>query len=169
MHMKMIEILRIERVRFLTLTFYAGSGLLLLMLVPKSEGQIFPPPLPPRPLCSSQFALASYACSQIPFSPLPPPQPPSPPSPPDNGGHRLEHEHSHRHGHGHGHGHRHRHHDSPAEESCCRWVKQLDSQCVCDLLVRLPNFLSRPAHEYSVIVGDACNVSFPCGGRAIRI
>lgn len=158
-----------EKVRFLALTFYAGLGFLLLMLVPKLEGQILPPPLPSRPLCSSQFALASYACSLIPFSPLPPPQPPSPPSPPDDGGHNLEHEHGHGHRHRHGHGHRHRHHDTPTEEACCRWLKQLDSQCVCDLLVRLPNFLARPAHEYTVMVGDSCDVKFTCGGRAIWV
>lgn len=153
-----------ERVRFRISAFFAGF---LLLLVPKLEGQVLPPVVP-RPLCASQFALASYACSLIPFTPLPP-QPPSPPSPPDFLGHSHGRGHSHRHRHRHGHGHGHGRHETPAEESCCRWLKQLDSQCVCDLLVHLPNFLSRPAHEYTVIVGDACEVNFSCEGRAIRI
>ncbi|XP_008368867.4 uncharacterized protein LOC126614191 [Malus sylvestris] len=163
-----------ERVKILTLTLFAAS----LLFLPKMKAQhLFPPA---RPLCASQFALANYACSMLPFTPTPPPTPPSPPpSPPDDDEGQEEdhgHDHGHSHGHGHNHGHRHvhhrhRHHDHqaiPAEDNCCKWLNQLDNECVCELLVHLPNFLIRPAHAYSVAVGETCTVSYTCG-TPIRI
>ncbi|KAJ8898662.1 hypothetical protein K2173_004696 [Erythroxylum novogranatense] len=110
-----------------------------------------------RPLCASQFALVNYACAALPYMP---PSPPSPPPPEED---------SHENGHGHRHRrrHRHHHHETQNEENCCRWLKELDDECVCDLLIHLPPFLSRPAHAYSIIVDDACNVTYSCGGRLI--
>ncbi|KAJ6880137.1 hypothetical protein NC652_033472 [Populus alba x Populus x berolinensis] len=85
-------------------------------------------------------------------------------------------------GHGHGHGdgndhgqshgrrrHRHRqrhggsHNGSSSEDNCCKWLKELDEQCVCDVLYRLPPFLSKPAHTYTLYVAEACNVTYSCG------
>ncbi|XP_030545903.2 annexin B11 [Rhodamnia argentea] len=146
---------------------------------------LFPPPLPPKPLCAPQFALVNQACSMIMPMPVPPPAPPSPPLPPpgplppppcpndesEHGhGHGHGHHHHHHHCHGHRHHHRHRHgqpwrEPSPVEQDCCKWLKEVDSECVCDLLVHLPSFLARPIHDYTVIVGDSCNVTYACGGR----
>ncbi|CAN1130812.1 hypothetical protein LINPERPRIM_LOCUS13440 [Linum perenne] len=56
---------------------------------------------------------------------------------------------------------------SPAEENCCRWLKEMDSECVCDVLVRLPPFLAKPSHVYSVHVYDGCVVTFSCSGRIV--
>ncbi|XP_059663787.1 uncharacterized protein LOC132309499 [Cornus florida] len=143
-----------------------------LLLNPKMEC------VPTRPLCLSQISLVNHACSLLPFHPAGPP-----PSPPDDAaehghGHGHVHQHGHGHeqgqGHGHGHGHRHRHghrhehHETPVEEECCHWLNAMDDECVCDLLVHLPPFLARPAHQYSIMVDDSCTVTFQCGGR-IRI
>ncbi|PON65783.1 Bifunctional inhibitor/plant lipid transfer protein/seed storage helical domain containing protein [Parasponia andersonii] len=145
-----------ERVKTLTQTF-----LLFLLLVLKIEGKLTGAAVTPRPVCASQYALANYACSMIPYSPLPPPAPSTP---------SLDANHHHgRHHHGHGgHRHRHRHHGTQEEEDCCRWLYEIDTDCVCDMLVHLPDFLSRPVHEYTLVVGDTCNVTYTCGGRVIR-
>ncbi|KAJ4829139.1 hypothetical protein Tsubulata_011829 [Turnera subulata] len=98
-------------------------------------------------------------------------------------GHGNEHGNGHEHGHGHGHGHRHRkshgsghghgqgfheggvgYSESPEERNCCRWLKDVDDECVCELLVHLPSFLARPLHEYSVVADPTCNVTFSCVG-----
>ncbi|RID47798.1 hypothetical protein BRARA_I04364 [Brassica rapa] len=55
-----------------------------------------------------------------------------------------------------------------AQQECCKWVKQMDNECVCDLLVRLPPLLAKPAHDYTVFVDESCIVTFTCGGRLIR-
>lgn len=150
-----------ERVKFKNLNLITVA-LTFLAVVPKMESQIRPPavtPITPRPLCASQFALANYACARLPFSPGSPPEPPpSPPSPDDDEGHRNNHHHRH---HGHRHGHHHR--QGPEEEECCRWAKEVDSQCVCELLVRLPPFLMRPLHQYSLLIGEDCKVTYSCG------
>lgn len=151
----------------------------VLAVLPQMECQLrprpFPLPLspprplpPPRPLCASQFALVNYACSMLPYdaelpvtppSPTSPAIPPSPPPPlPDDD--ELVH-----HRHGHRHRHQGSHKETPEEERCCRWLKEVDNECVCDLLVRLPVFLARPVHEYTVIVDDSCNVTYSCSGR----
>nr|GEU74449.1 hypothetical protein [Tanacetum cinerariifolium] len=75
----------------------------------------------------------------------------------DNEHHRRKHHNHHR--------SRHHHHDTPVEQQCCKWLSQVDDQCVCDLLVRLPPFLARPVHKLSVIVGRACNITYSCGSR----
>ncbi|XP_054800584.1 uncharacterized protein LOC129304807 [Prosopis cineraria] len=148
-----------ERVKVTNLLTIVGVA--LLALVPKMESQHTGAPTEPRPLCASQYALANYACVRLPFTPG---TPPSPPSRDD------DHSHRHRHGHGHGHRHRHRHHHhhhhhhTSQEENCCRWVREVDSQCVCEVLLHLPPFLVRPLHQYTVTVGDFCNVTYSCGG-----
>lgn len=137
-----------------------------LALLPKMEGIPLPPP---RPLCASQFALANYACQALPYTPGPPPIPPSPPIPPvppcpDDPDSGCTHNHPHRHRHRHRSGHR----ETPEQENCCRWLRELDTECVCELLVRLPSFLVRPTHDLTVIVDETCNVTFTCGSRLIR-
>ncbi|XP_031100177.1 uncharacterized protein LOC116004325 [Ipomoea triloba] len=57
------------------------------------------------------------------------------------------------------------HHESDVQQDCCRWLKEVDDECVCDLLVHLPPFLSRPLHRYTVRVDDTCTVTFQCGSR----
>ncbi|GAV82735.1 hypothetical protein CFOL_v3_26186 [Cephalotus follicularis] len=137
--------------------------MVFLALLHRLEGQPRPvlPIPPPRPLCPSQVSLANYACLALPFSPGAPPTPPSPDDPddPDLGGRHHHHHHRHKH---------HKHHQTPEEENCCRWVKEVDDVCVCDLLVRLPAFLARPVHDYTVVVSQSCNVTYSCGSRLIR-
>ncbi|WCJ21503.1 Tetratricopeptide repeat (TPR)-like superfamily protein [Euphorbia peplus] len=114
--------------------------------------------------------------------------------PRDEGGHNHRHEYQHRSRHGRGHNHRnehgrhnnHRHehenehgsshrnrhrrhvgHHRASEDECCKWLTELDDICVCNLLVRLPPFLSRLQHKYSIRVGNTCKVSYQCEGRNI--
>lgn len=123
--------------------------------------------VPPRPLCASQFTLANYACAYLPYisaPPLPPPAPPTP-GPPEPSNESREHSSGHGGRRHHGHGHR---SDTPAtqeEQNCCRWLKEIDTECVCDLLVHLPVFLAKPVHAYTVSLHPACNVTYLCGGR----
>ncbi|KAL4351490.1 hypothetical protein GQ457_06G029450 [Hibiscus cannabinus] len=94
----------------------------------------------PPPLCASQFNIVNYACGGLPLSPLSPPPP-----------RRSSHSRSRR---------RHRHrHGSDRQHYCCQWLRQVDNECVCDVLARLPPFLSRPNHHYTIAVGDTCTVS----------
>ncbi|XWS46793.1 hypothetical protein CRYUN_Cryun14cG0098700 [Craigia yunnanensis] len=119
----------------------------------------------PRPLCATQLALLNNACAKVPLVPLPPPStttPPALPSPlPPESGNRN----GHRHGHRHGHGHRHERQETPEQRSCCRWLKAVDVDCVCNILVHLPAFLSRPNHRYTVVVDETCSFTYSCGGR----
>ncbi|CAI0395317.1 unnamed protein product [Linum tenue] len=55
---------------------------------------------------------------------------------------------------------------SPAEANCCKWVGAVDDECVCELLFRLPTFLARPIHEYTIIVSEWCKITYTCGGRS---
>ncbi|KAK1420505.1 hypothetical protein QVD17_22160 [Tagetes erecta] len=82
------------------------------------------------------------------------------------------HSHVHRHGHDHGHHlhdhhnrvhrHHHKHKMSPVEQQCCKWLAQVDDECVCELLGRLPPFLVRPFHDYTVRVAGSCNTTYSC-------
>ncbi|GMJ09135.1 hypothetical protein HRI_004582700 [Hibiscus trionum] len=102
----------------------------------------------PRPLCASQFNIVNYACGGLPLSPFSPP-------PPRRKGHgRSRRRHRRRHG-------------SNRQQYCCQWLRQVDNECVCDVLARLPPFLSRPNHHYTIAVGDTCTVRFSCGGRRV--
>ncbi|XP_042022931.1 uncharacterized protein LOC121770213 isoform X3 [Salvia splendens] len=151
-----------------SIALHSLAALLLLVLYPKAECQwLHHHPLPPShrpPLCAEQFALANGACSGLPYTPLPPPTPPAPPAPiPTEGDHPL-----HRHGGHHNHGHRHHmHKETSAEADCCRWLKQVDNICICSLLVHLPEFLARPAHNYTVYVDESCEISFSCPSRCV--
>ena len=93
--------------------------------LPLMPGQISPL----RPVCASQFALVNYACSMVPLVPLPPGTPPPV---------GLEDTNGHRHGHRHRHSHRPRngHHETPQQNYCCRWLKLVDAECVCDKIGR---------------------------------
>ncbi|XP_058197466.1 uncharacterized protein LOC131313266 isoform X2 [Rhododendron vialii] len=81
----------------------------------------------------------------------------------DDGDDHHRHHHHHHHHH-----HRHRHSQgrraSDAEDDCCTMLNEVDAVCVCSLLLRLPLFLSKPEHNYSVIVNDECEVTFECRG-----
>ncbi|XP_057549505.1 uncharacterized protein LOC130827702 [Amaranthus tricolor] len=157
-----------------------------LSMISKSNGQFRPSPttrLPTfpalRPLCLSQFTLVNHACSVLPYSPMsssppkppssPPPSPPAPsvgaqsPCSPTNTSRRHRHHHRHRSNNT----SNNESHLSVAEDECCRWLKEVDTQCVCDLLVRLPVFLAKPAHDYTVVVTDDCSVTYHCLGRVI--
>ncbi|XP_028762204.1 uncharacterized protein LOC114720696 [Neltuma alba] len=126
----------------MTLTFLA--------LVPMRECDIMMSPPGPRPLCATQFSLVNYACSSLPIVRRPPGLPAE----------SDDEQHSH-------HRPRHRHRQlSPQEESCCRWAQDVDSQCVCELLLhfRLPSFLMRPSHQYTLTIGESCEVTYSCGG-----
>ncbi|KAF5204555.1 hypothetical protein FRX31_005859 [Thalictrum thalictroides] len=136
-------------------------------------GQPIPNYGQPRPLCLSQFALVNQACSSLPINVSPvtpvvgaPPDDTDEPNEPDQKGaangheqHRREHhEHHRRHRH-------HRHHEnSKVAENCCRWLKNLDDACVCELLFRLPPFLRRHSHSYVISLGEDCVVSYKCDG-----
>ncbi|KAI7984106.1 hypothetical protein LOK49_LG15G00431 [Camellia lanceoleosa] len=157
--------------------------LVFLALILKTKCDM---PLPP-PLCITQFALVNRACAMLPHMSLPPPSPPSSPPLLDDDGqnhgnrhrhgpereHRQEHghDHGHRHEHGHRHGHRHAHmheyryQESPVQQDCCHWVKEVDAECVCGVLDQLPPSLTRPVHNYTVIVTESCSVTYECGGR----
>ncbi|XP_047326238.1 uncharacterized protein LOC124929901 [Impatiens glandulifera] len=147
---------------------------LTIILTTKTTTQRLPglrplpiPPITPRPLCKSQINLANHACGLLPYTPLLPassyPPPPPPNDPPrdeyeDNDRRRRHHHHHDRHRHR----HRHHHHETPTEQECCRWLKELDSECVCSLLVHLAPFMIRPLHEYTITVENVCNVTYYC-------
>ncbi|KAL0370540.1 UNVERIFIED_CONTAM: hypothetical protein Sangu_0372100 [Sesamum angustifolium] len=136
----------------------------MLLLLAKAKSMWVPnkPIDPDTPLCASQIALANRACAALPYTPLPPPAPPGPRAPDGPGsGHcrRREHEH----------GHRHWRRETVREEECCRWLKEVDNACVCDVLLHLPSFLTRPVHNYVVIVDDTCDVKFECGSRLVGL
>jgi hypothetical protein len=114
----------------------------------------------------NQFSLASYACAMLPYTPFPHPSPPSPaPSPPSPSpappSPSLDVEHEHREM-----IHKENHHGS-IEENCCKWLGALDKECVCGLLHRLPVFLSKPAHQYTLYVSNSCNITYACDGWAL--
>lgn len=165
---------------FKACNFKLISFLLFLVMNPKIEclprRQTLRPPLAPiasTPLCDAQIAVASRACSMIPFSTVSPPSPPSllsealpspspesPPSPLPRHGHRHSHSHSHSHQ---------VHSQTPVEQECCHWIRAIDSVCVCNLLVYLPIFLSKPVHTYTVITDPSCNIAYTCPGRLMSV
>lgn len=149
------------------------TAITFLALVPMRESHLVIPSITPRPLCATQISLANYACSILPITPW---HPSLPMLSGDQGHHdqhehdhehnherERAHEHGHRHGHGHGHRHRHHHRQTPEEDNCCRWARDVDSECVCELLVHLPPFLRRPMHQYSLKVGGSCDITYSCG------
>ncbi|ERN12360.1 hypothetical protein AMTRI_Chr01g114750 [Amborella trichopoda] len=114
----------------------------------------------PRPLCISQFALASSACALIPFNP-PTDHSHDHDHDHDHDDHHHDHHHHHdygHHGHHHDHGHHRRHHAS----SCCRWLRQIDNACVCHVLNRLPVFLSKPSSSITLTPDEYCSVTYRC-------
>ncbi|RAL47927.1 hypothetical protein DM860_015714 [Cuscuta australis] len=130
---------------------------LVLLLGPPStlavEGHWRRPP--PAPMCASQITLVNHACSFLMLNPRSPPPSALPHHPVQR--HHLPHHHHH-----HPPPHHVRRH-SPEEEICCRWLKEVDDQCVCDMLVNLPPFLARPLHQFTVRVGDSCHQTYRCG------
>ncbi|KAK4441692.1 hypothetical protein Salat_0504100 [Sesamum alatum] len=130
----------------------------MLFLLAKVESIWVPnPPIDPNtPLCASQFALANRACSLLPYTSVPPPAPPAPPAGPQPGYcRRREHEHEHEHEHGHVHWRERR---RPAR-GMLPVVEEVDNACVCEVLLYLPSFLTRPLHNYSVSSTKTCDVT----------
>ncbi|CAA0832091.1 Tetratricopeptide repeat (TPR)-like superfamily protein [Striga hermonthica] len=118
--------------------------LLVLLLNPKPTAQKKwprgPRPAPPvsiPPLCDAQYGLVNSACGSLPAG-----GPWAPPGPLAQN-------------------------STGEEEKCCRWLKEVDDTCVCGLLVPLPAFMSRPAHNYTVVVEGVCEVTFRCGSRLV--
>lgn len=165
---KYIEIeLGMVKVRMLILLLLFLFSMFLVVLpndlVPQwpDVQKLSPPGRRRPPLCSNLFALANYACAMVPFRPALP----SPPATPELGYHRNERS---PHGHMHSrHNHTHRYQETSEQSYCCLWLKQVDTECVCDILVRLPIFLSKPVHQYSVVVDETCTVTYSCEGRVI--
>lgn len=54
--------------------------------------------------------------------------------------------------------------DHRAYRDCCRWLKEVEPDCVCEALLRLPPFLVKPQHKYTVKVGNSCKFTYRCGG-----
>lgn len=175
------------------LGFFTIMCMLLALLSDRIDAQF--ENLPVRPLCASQFALANRACKNLPYytrvtpeAPPTPDEPPypyvepppeeAPPAPEDPEGHRHRRRHRHRrspplpppehHHHHRRRRHRPQHEPSRSEADCCRWLQQVDTECVCDVLVRMPIFMSKPLHAYVVTVPEVCQVTFSCSSR-IRI
>ncbi|PIA26501.1 hypothetical protein AQUCO_09200007v1 [Aquilegia coerulea] len=161
---------RMRRIQTVLLAFLA----IFLVLIPEiicmpNFGQPIPNFVQPRPLCLSQFALVNQACSSLPINVGPvvgaPPDDTDEPNEPDQKGaangheqHRREHHEHHRRRH-------HRHHEmSKGVEDCCRWLKNLDDACVCELLFRLPPFLRRHSHSYVISLDEDCKVTYKCDG-----
>ncbi|CAN4098197.1 unnamed protein product [Withania somnifera] len=129
------------------------STLLLIVVIHLGGSNSQFAPVFPRPLCLSQFTLVNHACQNLPYAPLPPPSPQPPPnsfspapspSPEPLFTTDLVYV------------------ETPAEDECCRWMRAVDSECVCSLLARLPTFLSRPLHQYTTVAHAACSVTFTC-------
>ncbi|KAI3979699.1 hypothetical protein MKX01_013794 [Papaver californicum] len=136
-----------------------------------------------KPLCISQFALANQACGSIPIQ-QDLVEYVEDPEDPENGRHRSSRtrnrersnsrardgeshngSHSRQHRRRRARRHRHHHHLSQNEMDCCRWMKEMDDACVCQLLYRMPAFMRKPKHDYVVKVHDSCTVTFNCPGR----
>ncbi|KAE8801715.1 putative pectinesterase 66 [Hordeum vulgare] len=43
--------------------------------------------------------------------------------------------------------------------------QEVEPGCVCEALLRLPMFLVKPQHKYTIRVGKSCEVTYRCGGR----
>ncbi|XP_038681503.1 uncharacterized protein LOC119982277 [Tripterygium wilfordii] len=137
-----VSIAQMKRVNVLASMFF-----IVFLILPKLEGAVWPPSVPQQPLCVSQMALVNYACAML---PIPPGSPPFSPA-----RHLQDYDHEHRHS---------LYHGSAIEQNCCRWLNNVDDECVCAMLVHLPSFLARPVHEYTVIVHNSCNVTYTCQG-----
>lgn len=157
---------------------------MILLLIPKIQSQSNDDDDDPPPLCITQLALVNSACAFLHTRHDDDDGDSSPPSPPnddnDNGGddpgrvdngdgqslvdandgddRRHHHHHHHRRRNRQGRG------NSDREQDCCRWLKEVDDECVCALLLRLPPFLTKLEHEYTVEVNDQCNVTYECEG-----
>ncbi|MBA0753355.1 hypothetical protein Gogos_020142, partial [Gossypium gossypioides] len=139
---------------------------------------------PPRlvPLCTSQLMLVNYACGTVPLVQFPflssntldvgnengngTGSSQGDGNGIENGAGEGENKHRHRHRHRLKHRHRNRHKEMTHEQNyCCRWMQILERGCVCNILAHLPLFLSWHLHHYTILVGEACKVTFTCGGR----
>ncbi|CAD6211241.1 unnamed protein product [Miscanthus lutarioriparius] len=132
----------------------------LLLLLPSLLARlaVAQPTKGAKAFCISQFAIASQACSIL------------PPSPPDEHHHHDdddEDEDDHDDDEHHDRDRRRSHHAAAelrAYRDCCRWLKEVQKDCVCEALLRLPPFLVKPQHTYVVRVGRTCKITYRCGG-----
>lgn len=145
----------------------------LLVLLPKLTTSQF------NSMCVSQYALANQACSVIP--------PEEEEEEPINGGHSSQvmlqrHKHHHQNHDNHTQEHEHEHDDNDDEDEsdnpdhppyshhpranrdCCRWLQEVERTCVCETFRRLPAFLTRPVHSYTIAVGTTCEFTYKCDG-----
>jgi hypothetical protein len=105
-------------------------------------------------LCLSQFALATEACTTS----------YSVPGPANVNATWLineieptdEHHRSHR--------HHPIHDDDPQDTPCCRRLMGIDNACMCQILSRLPKFITKPKHTLTLMPIKGCDVSFECDG-----
>ncbi|KAJ4954391.1 hypothetical protein NE237_011174 [Protea cynaroides] len=140
------------------------------VLIPKVMST---PPTSLSPLCINQFALVNHACAMLPFRPYIP-HPPETKDEDDQPEQQQEQQEEKDHSHGHGlkqishrhrlHHHQHHRHHMGIEIDCCRWLKEVDTVCVCEVLLHLPVFLRAPKHTYRVLVSDECDVTYSCPG-----
>ncbi|KAJ1704538.1 hypothetical protein LUZ63_004317 [Rhynchospora breviuscula] len=64
---------------------------------------------------------------------------------------------------------RHHHHhpindDDPQDTPCCRRLTGIDNACMCQILARLPKFITKPKHTLTLSPIKGCDVSFECDG-----
>ncbi|KAK9161288.1 hypothetical protein Syun_007629 [Stephania yunnanensis] len=135
-----------------SLLIRAVAASVLLAIAPIILSVPVPPsPPPPQPLCLSQYALVNQACSVIPSA-----NNHTRPNAGELNDPLMDNNREH---------HHHRRNRLPEAEECCKWLKEMDDLCVCELLVRLPPFMRRIGHAYTVTVLDSCNVTYVCDGQ----
>ncbi|KAG0489386.1 hypothetical protein HPP92_007867 [Vanilla planifolia] len=114
---------------------------LLVTLVSLAGGQ--PKAVMAQALCLSQFALANEACSFVNPHSI-----------------NLQSNNNHHHHHHH---HHHQQHGDTKDSACCRRLEGIDDACVCQLMTRLPSFVTKPKHKITIVPNDGCEVSYECG------
>ncbi|KAI0510419.1 hypothetical protein KFK09_011020 [Dendrobium nobile] len=71
------------------------------------------------------------------------------------------------------HKHKHDHANDPdhdrqnipmAYKNCCKWLEVVDHECVCEALLKLPPFLVKQSHEYTMMIEKACKFNYKCNG-----
>lgn len=56
------------------------------------------------------------------------------------------------------------HDDDPQDTPCCRRLMGIDNACMCQILSRLPKFITKPKHTLTLMPIKGCDVSFECDG-----
>ncbi|PKA61456.1 hypothetical protein AXF42_Ash014373 [Apostasia shenzhenica] len=87
-------------------------------------------------LCLSQFALANEACGFV-------------------GPHTASNVKAHDH-------HRH-HHKNPEGSACCRRLAGIEDACICQMMSKMPAFITKPKHTVTIVPTEGCEVTYECG------